>query len=60
MTEDKRGLLLIVRDRDGNYWGPFTDPIEATAWIKRKWPGMSQDENREGRGWDIETLREPD
>lgn len=49
----------IVRDRNGNAWGPFEKTNEPGEWARRKWPDQEQDERREGKGWDIEALRDP-
>lgn len=48
----------IVRDREGNWWGPFEQPKDAAQWATLKWP--AQDEGEKGKGWKIEWLRPPE
>ena len=45
----------IVRDKEGNPWGPFEGSAKAIAWAHQKWPEEIEQED----GWDIEMLWQP-
>lgn len=55
MPTDKPAYIL--RDRDGNPWGPFDSAVEVAAWAKTKWP--DQDEGEPRVGWRVLALRNP-
>lgn len=42
-------------DKDGNKRGVFYTAAEAAAKAKELWPDQEQDEDRTGKGWDIQT-----
>lgn len=58
MTEDRKNQCIVI-DWMGNPWGPFDSAGDAACWAAKKWPDQEQDENREGKGWDISALWEP-
>lgn len=45
-----------VVDRDGRIHGPFHSIIDANAYCKAKWPDQEQDEDRTGKGWDVQVV----
>ena len=44
-------------DKDGRICGTFRCASQATFEAERLWPSQERDEDREGRGWDIEPIR---
>jgi hypothetical protein len=42
-----------VIDRFGNEHGPFPTTLEAAAFAKKVWPDQEQDEEEEGKGWNL-------
>ena len=50
-----RPVLYQVIDRDGNVLPPgFTTASKAFEYAQRLWPDQEQDEDRTGKGWDIQ------
>lgn len=45
-----------VIDKDGQVHGPFHGIIQANAYCQEKWPDQEQDEDRTGKGWDIQVV----
>jgi hypothetical protein len=59
-TPVTRGGSWIVRDHEGNYWGPFSSANELGAWAGKKWPDIPEwEEGIEGDCWDVEALNAP-
>lgn len=49
--------LFRLIDKDGNRDnGAYYSAREAAEAAKRIWPDQEQDENRSGKGWDIEPV----
>lgn len=34
----------------------FDSPVHAADWARRTWPGLEQDEDRTGKGWDVQVV----
>lgn len=46
-----------VVDKDGNVWLPTFDSATAAAeWAHEHWPSQEQDEDRTGKGWDLQVV----
>lgn len=43
-------------DKDGKSWGDFDTAGGAAAFARIKWPHQEQDEDRTGKGWDIQVV----
>ena len=44
-------------DKTGIPFGPYPTAEAAVAMAKNLWPDQEQDEERSGKGWDIEVIR---
>lgn len=52
--------LWIVRDPDGNAWGPFEKASEAGKWAQAKWPLPHRlQTNLDPPWWNVEVLETP-
>lgn len=49
-------VRVEVIDRFGQMHGPFKCLVDAAAYVKRMWPDQEQDEDRAGRGWDVQVV----
>lgn len=45
-----------VVDKDGKTHGPFDTPGTAVQWAIDQWPDQNLDEDRSGRGWDVQVV----
>lgn len=56
---ERRPHLFELIDKDGNSVATFTPPAmeKMAAYAKALWPDQTQDEERSGRGWDIEVVQ---
>jgi len=45
-----------IVDRHGQMHGPFPSAMEAASFAACKWPGQEQDEDRAGKGWDVQVV----
>jgi len=59
-TQEARGRSGPVRveviDKDGKMHGPFHTLIEANTYARKHWPDQEQDEDRTGKGWDVQVV----
>ncbi|MCA6114272.1 hypothetical protein J6524_04925 [Bradyrhizobium sp. WSM 1738] len=49
-------LLCEVVDHRGGVHGPFKNLERAAAFARSRWPDQEQDEDRTGKGWDIQIV----
>ena len=49
-----RKALYEVIDKDGRKYGPWATAFEASCFAHRTWPDQDQDEDRTGKGWDLQ------
>lgn len=52
----KPGSRYALIDRFGMKRGEFNSALEAAEAANRIWPGLEQDEDRTGKGWDVEVV----
>jgi hypothetical protein len=52
----KQKTQYEVVDKEGRIHGPFHGIIEANAYAQSKWPDQEQDEDRTGKGWDVQVV----
>lgn len=48
--------LYRLLDKDGIAFGPYESAAAAAAMARELWPDQEQDEERSGKGWDIEIV----
>lgn len=53
---EKHPVLYELIDKDGKSHGDFPDVGTAAAIAKMYWPDQEQDEDRAGKGWDIQVV----
>jgi len=57
VTRVRSGLVRYeVVDKDGGKHGPFDCLANAQLYVWNKWPDQEQDEDRTGKGWDIQVV----
>ena len=57
MSEAKTPTRYELIDKDGRpVLGTFDNAIDAATVAKMRWPDQSQDEERSGKGWDIQVV----
>lgn len=54
VANPKRFELVSYR---GEIFGPYDSMEAAARAAKEKWPDQSQDEDRSGRGWDVQVVQ---
>jgi hypothetical protein len=54
--------MYVVKDKDGNLYGPFENARHAAGWAVSKWPGQIQDERTapHREGWSVVAIRPAD
>lgn len=57
LTRGNRGSFYELVDKDGKVYGRYN--LASTAAIRARflWPDQEQDEDRTGKGWDIQAIR---
>ena len=53
MSENQPVRYELVSYR-GEIFGPYASVAEAAEAAKAKWPDQEQDEDRTGKGWDVQ------
>jgi hypothetical protein len=49
-----RSVRYAVVGPSGDVITGFDTAIHAVDWARRTWPGLEQDEDRTGKGWDVQ------
>jgi hypothetical protein len=51
-----RSVRYELIDKDGNVYGPYASAYHAGLAAKAAWPDQAQDEERTGKGWDVQAV----
>lgn len=56
---DSRPVLYELVDKDGKVrsW-KFSSAVRAAEYAHHLWPDQEQDEDRTGKGWDVQTVEQ--
>jgi hypothetical protein len=50
------GSRYVLIDKHGNQYGPYASAYHAGLAAKAAWPDQEQDEERTGKGWDVQAV----